>query len=160
MSVQQTERDEGGAYHVAHLICNVLQPCLRRLRASNHTGELTPDHSLATQGFAERLALVHPLQALLHDRPLSPCRTTAHYPALVVEVGQNDKETGALGPKRVLYWHLDVVERHVRRTRHGRVGSLDCLRLYALLAWDKDGRQAVIRLATNGEARDPDVRIE
>ena len=37
-------------------------------------------------------------------------RTTAHNPTLVVEVGQDNRNTHAILTNYVLGWHLDIIE--------------------------------------------------
>lgn len=49
--------------HVAHLVCDILQPVLHRLELRNHASQLVTDNWLVDQALTKHLALVRPLEA-------------------------------------------------------------------------------------------------
>jgi hypothetical protein len=77
------------AYHVVHLVRNVLQPALHRLNAGNHGSNFAADDGLRCQGLPKRLALTYPFETLLHDRTLSTSRGRYHHPAFVIKIAAN-----------------------------------------------------------------------
>lgn len=154
-----------------HLVRDVLEPVLRGLRLRDHVRELRTDYRLRMQGLAERLALVHPLQALLDDKAHVARATAAHRPSLVVEVAagdavsgvsrgsesillpENDEDAVALGAKRVLDGNLDVLKGDVGSSSGARVRGLDRLRLNALTTLNENDCETLVGLAPNSEAR-------
>jgi len=73
-------------HHIVHLVCNVLQPTLQGLYASDHGSNLAADDSLRCQGLSERLALTDPFQTFLHDPTLSTDGGRSHHPTFVIEI--------------------------------------------------------------------------
>ena len=75
-----------GTYHIAHLVSDILEPCLDSLRSRNHSGDLGTNDWLVSQGLSKRLTLVDPFETALNDVSLRTSRATTHDPSLVVEV--------------------------------------------------------------------------
>ena len=82
---------------------------------------------MRNQLLAEHLALVGPLEALLHRQSQTRRHAAHDHPPFVVEVAHDDLETQVLLPKQVLNRHLHVLEDDIRSTRRSRVRSLDQL---------------------------------
>lgn len=95
---------------------------------------------------------------VLHERTVAPmgywisicrcgwlCRVklTAHHPALVVKVAEDNVDTLVLLAEQVLNWNLDIVKRDVGCAGSGRIGSLDRLGLDSFSARDKDHAQVL-----------------
>ena len=125
---------------------------LRGLGLRDHVRELMADDGLRVEWFAERLALVDPLQALLDDEAHVARRRATHTPALVVEVAQNDEDASTLGPERVLDGHFDVLEGDVSRASRSGVGGLDRLRLHTLPTLNENHSETAVGLAAHSEA--------
>lgn len=73
-------------HHVVHLVCNIFQPTLHRLHASDHGSNLTADNSLRCQGLSKCLALVDPFKTFLYNRTLTTGRRGHHHPTFVVKI--------------------------------------------------------------------------
>lgn len=82
------------AYHVVHLVRDILQPALHRLGAGNHGSNFAADDGLRCQGLPKCLALTYPLEALLHDRTLSTSRGSGHHPAFVIKIAAIREPSG------------------------------------------------------------------
>lgn len=122
--------------HVAHLVCDRLEPALVGLDEGDHLGKFKPDDGLVDQALAKDETLVSPLQALLDDGPAVAYCSASHGPALVVEVGQNDVYALVLLAEEVSDRDLDVVKGDIGCTRGARVAGLHLLSLDALTALD------------------------
>ena len=68
---------------------------------------------------------------------------TAHHPALVVKVAEDNVDTLVLLAEQVLNGNLDIVECDVGSAGSGRVRGLDGLGLDSFSAWDEDHAQVL-----------------
>lgn len=74
-----------------------------------HLGQLVTNDRLVDQALAKDLALVGPLEAFFNSKAGTHRTTRQHDPAFVVEVGQNDHQTGVFDAEQVLNRHLDLI---------------------------------------------------
>jgi hypothetical protein len=110
--------DLRGAYHVAHLIGDVLEPCLLGFTLCDHVCESTsqllaketgldsdsllPNDRLGKKWLSENESLSSPLQAFLHNQPRSSDTRAAHDPSFVLFIS-----FGTWGCKRQLTLKLE-----------------------------------------------------
>jgi hypothetical protein len=135
-SLQFGRMDLGCPYHIAHLICDVLEPRLDSFCAGDHIRHFGADDRLRAERLPKRLALRDPFQTFLDDHALRASRRANHGPTLVVEVAQDYENSATLRAERVLDRYADVIERDVGCACGGGVGRFDNLRCDAFLTRD------------------------
>lgn len=135
---------ERSPHHIAHLVCDVLKPCLHGFRARDHLRQLGADDRLRAQRLPKRLALRDPFQTFLDYHTLRSSGCANHDPTLVIEVAQDDEDPATLRTESVFDWHADVVESDIGCARSRRVGRLDELGRDAFLTGDEDDCQAIL----------------
>lgn len=138
--------------HIAHLISDVLEPRLHRLCPSNHRSQFAANGSdLVQRLVTECLPLVRPLKTFLHHGALTASGCAAHYPSLVIEVGQHDKDSSTLRAKSIFNGYFDVIEDNEGGTRSCRIACLNLLGLNALTALYQHDSETIFSLTANGE---------
>ena len=93
------------AYHVVHLVCDILKPILCAFDSSDHCGKLASNDCLGMEEFTKSLSLGSPsdrwrdknylvmsnrmgdiLEAFFHNKALTSCGWANHDPAFMVEI--------------------------------------------------------------------------